>query len=206
MMRRRLLLCGLPLLLSGCGSILPKPAPAPPLYRLTALPAAAPPAGPPIDAQLMVDPPVAPAELDSARIALDRGADRFDYFANAAWTDRVPGMVETLLIESLENAARIRVVGSQAADFRPDATLSTSIRRFQAVYAGEAPPTVEVWLDCRLTRSSDFSVLAVRSFRGSSVASANDMAAIVAAFDAALHQALAELPAWVATALAGKTS
>ncbi len=42
--------------------------------------------------RLAVATPDAPASLDTARSALTRSATTMDYFANAAWNDRIPLM------------------------------------------------------------------------------------------------------------------
>lgn len=201
MTARRIAFAALGLVLASCGGILPKPPPAPPLFRLTPTAAAAnlAPSG---DAQLVVNMPSAPASLNTERIALARGALRFDYFADAAWTDRAPALVQRLIIESLENAGQIQIVAPPSGELRPDAVLLTDLRRFEAGYDGAGQPTVRVRLDCRLVRMPDRTVLSVRSFSGEAAASANDTARIVAAFDEAFHAAMRELAPWAAQTMA----
>ena len=63
---------------------------------------------PPI--QLLVDVPLAPAGLDSPRIALSRSAVSIDYFADSAWTDSLPLVVQTALIASFENSGAIAAI------------------------------------------------------------------------------------------------
>lgn len=201
MTERRLVIAALGLLLASCTSILPKPPPAPLLFRLTPLAETAA-ATPAIDAQLVVDMPSAPASLDTERIALARGALSFDYFADAAWIDRAPALLQSLIIESLENAGQIRVVARPAGELRPDAVLLADLRRFEADYGGAGQPEVHVRLDCRLIRMPDRTVLSVRSFEGKATASANDTARIVAAFDEAFHAAMRELAPWAAQTMA----
>ena len=201
MTARRLVIAALGALLVSCGGILPKPPPAPLLFRLTPTAETIAPAQA-RDAQLIVDMPSAPASLDTDRIALARGALSFDYFANAAWTDRAPALVQTLIVESLENAGQIRIVARPSGVLQPDAVLLTDLRRFEADYDGADRPTVRVRLDCRLVRMPDRSVLAARSFVGEAAASANDTGSIVAAFDAAFHMAMGELAPWAAQMLA----
>jgi cholesterol transport system auxiliary component len=201
MMGRRLAIAALGLLLASCAGILPKPPPAPLLFRLTPLAATVAPTQV-IDAQLVIDMPSAPASLDTERIALARNALSFDYFAGAAWIDRAPALLQSLIVESLENDGRIRVVARPAGDLRPDAVLLTDLRRFEADYEGADPPKVRVRLDCRLVRMPDRTVLSVRSFEGTATASANDMARIVGAFDEASHAAMRALAPWAAQTLA----
>jgi len=196
MTARRLIFAALALALVSCaGGILPKPPPAPQLFRLTPT-AAAIPQAPPSDAQLVVEPPTASASLDTERIALARGANGFDYFADAAWTDRAPAMLQALIIDSLENAGQIRIVAPPSGELRPDAVLQTDLRQFEAVYQGGDTPTVRVRLDCRLVRMPDRSVLGARSFVGEATPVGNTTPSIVVAFDQAFHAAMTGLAPW----------
>lgn len=124
---------------ASCGGILPPPPPPPQLYRLTPLPAGAA-AGAPLALQLAVDTPTAPAAFDTTRIALARSPTTLDYFANAAWTDRPGPALQMLMVESLENSGRIRVVTEQSPQLRADAVLMTDLSDFEAVYSGDGPP------------------------------------------------------------------
>ena len=186
------------LLLASCsGGILPAPPPAPTLYRLTPMTGAAA-QTPASDVQLVVDMPAASGSLDTERIALARGANGFDYFAGAAWTDRAPAMVQRLIIQSLTNAGQIRVVAPPSGELRPDAVLQTDLRQFEAIYQSGDQPIVHVELNCRLVRLPERTVLAVQRFAGEARASGNSTAPIVAAFDQAFHAAVGALVPWVA--------
>jgi cholesterol transport system auxiliary component len=187
------------LALCACGSILPKPAPAPQLYRLSSLAPAQDP-GPPIDVQLAVDEPAAPASLDTERIALKQSGLRLDYFANSAWSDRAPAMIQSLVVASLTDAGRIRVVMRSSAELRPDATLAIDLERFDADYQGGGAPEIEVRLVGRIVHDRD--AIAVRTFTATAQASRNDTADIVAAFDQAMHDVLGALVPWTADQLA----
>jgi cholesterol transport system auxiliary component len=199
---RTILLLGAALqCLVACGGILPKPPPPPLLYRLTPLATAAP-AQPAIAAQLVVALPVAPSGLDTERIALSRSPTTIDYFADAAWTDRVPLMMQTVLVESLENAGQVRVVARQSPEMRGDVLLAVDVRHFEADYNGDSAPEVRVVLDCRLIRMPDRNAIAVKSFAGTVRAAENETPAIVDAFDAAFHAAMREAEPWVAASLA----
>ncbi len=131
---------------AACSSLIPGSGAPPQLYvlmRKTTFP----PDLPRVSRQLLVDVPVAPAEIDTARIALTRSPTTIDYFANAAWSDRAPAMVQSLLIESFEQTGKITSVARDSAVLRADYILMPELRRFEARYQnGESPPTVLVRL------------------------------------------------------------
>jgi len=204
-MRRRarfLLLAGLALLPAGCGGLLPQPAPPPALYRLT--PAnVAPATGAPIPLQLLVEAPTAPAAIDTTRIALSRGPTSVDYFADAAWTDRAPRLVQGLIAESLESAGRIEAVARDTLELRADALLLSDLRHFEAEYRGGGPPVVRIQIDCQLVKMPERSIVATRSFAAEAPAGKNETAAIVDAFNDASHEILRQIAPWAAAGLAG---
>ena len=138
--RRRVLVaasCVAPL--AGC-SVLPDP-PAAQIYRLSPL-ADDPPNGR-IAAQAAGRStcPTASESLDTDRIALTRGRTRFDYYADSIWTDRVPVLLQGLLVEAFENDGHIAEVGRDAQRIDP------------RLPAGDGDPGLRSTL-CRLRTSS----------------------------------------------------
>ena len=113
--RRRVLraLLAPPLAALAAGCEVPGKGPPPILYRLTPkstfredLPT--------VSWQLVLELPLANAGLSTTRIALYRDPTNLEYYARASWTDRAPGMVLTLMIESFENSGKIVAVGRGA--------------------------------------------------------------------------------------------
>ena len=120
--RRRMLggMAALVLLpLPGCG-LLPRVNEPVNLYTLTPK-TTFPEKLPNVDWQLVVETPVAAVSLDTPRIALQRTPLTFEYYANAAWTDNAPAMVQTLLIEFVREHQRRR--GRRPRSDRPAARL-----------------------------------------------------------------------------------
>ena len=103
--RRRLLVAGSCMVqLAGC-SVLPSPTVAQ-IYRISPT-VGDPPNGRILHKRLVVDIPTASESLDTDRIALIRERTRFDYYANSLWTDRVPLLLQGLLLEAFENDGTI---------------------------------------------------------------------------------------------------
>ena len=181
---------------TACSGLVPGTGAPPQLYVLTrksTFPADL----PRVSRQLLVDTPVAPAEIDTARVALTRSPTTVDYFANASWSDRAPLMVQSLLIESFEQTGKIPSVARDSAVLRSDYILMPELRRFEARYQnGEAPPTVLVRLLARLVKMPERTIIGDDLAEGQETAAANNMDAIVEAFDEALGSVMKQLVTW----------
>ena len=182
-------------LASGCGTLVPGQGPPPDLYRLKPKPQF-PADMPHVDWQLEVATPIAPASLDTSRIALLHNPVQVEYYARANWVDRVPLMVQSLVVEAFEASERILSVGRDSADIRPDYVLNADVRDFQAEYFTGPNPTVHVGLTAKLVSLRRRSVVAVKAFDRGGPASADRLDAVVNAFAAACDQLLADLVPW----------
>jgi cholesterol transport system auxiliary component len=192
---RRWVLSAVPLALAGCASLLGVGA-APHLYRVT--PESTYPANLPHPAALLlVDVPLAPAGLDTSRIALTRSAVSIDYFADSEWTDRVPLLVQTALLESFENSKAINAIDRESVGLRADFILKTEIRHFEAIYdSPDGAPDVWVAIIARLVSPSDREIVALTSFDRHVRATANEIPQIVLAFDEALGGVMEDIVVW----------
>ena len=191
---RRLLLSALVLAPSGCGSLLPTGGSPPKLYTLT--PATDVAAGPAIRSQLLVDVPVSAAALDTERIALSRSANTIDYYAEAAWTDWAPLMIQSLLVQSFENSGRITAIGRESLALRANYVLRPELRHFEAEYHDAPAPNAHVAVGVKLVKMPDRAIVAQRNFEASAPAAANQMTAIVESFDKALHEVMRQIVDW----------
>jgi cholesterol transport system auxiliary component len=207
--RRRLLQlgAGLPLLaiLPACTDLVPGQRPAPDFYRLTPkstfdsdLPY--------VQWQLVLEPPVANAGLATTRIALAQKPLAVEYYARSGWTDRAPQMVQTLMVESFENSQRIVSIGRESLGLRSDFVLKSELREFQAEYydieAGQ-PPRVRVNISAKLVQMPRRVIVASQSFEEIVPAEADNIEAVVSAFDEALGGVLRDLVGW--TLVTGET-
>lgn len=199
-LRRRLLLTALsvPLAsagLAGCAEIVPGQRPPPRFFRLTPkstfeaeLPR--------VDWQLVVERPLANAGLDTTRVALMRTPQEFEYYARANWTDSAPRMVQTLLVESFENSGRIVSIGRESLALRSDFVLKTELREFQAEYFHGPIPRVRVGLSAKLVKMPQREIVASKSHMAVAEAEADEISAVVTAFDSALGAVLKDAVAW----------
>ena len=186
------------LAVTGCASLLGL-GPAPHLYRVT--PKSTYPANlPHPSVQILVDVPLAPAGLDTTRIALSHSAVSIDYFADSEWTDRLPQLVQTALLESFENSRAITASDRESIGLRADFILKTEIRHFEALYdSPNGPPVVWVAIIARLVAPSGREIVAQSSFERREQASANEIPRIVVAFDEALGAVIKDIVVWTAS-------
>ncbi len=183
------------LLLAGCESLLPGRGPPPQLYQLS-------PKStfsdrlPKVDWQLTVEVPFASAALDTTRIPIMTAPTQFNYYARAAWTDRAPLMLQTLLVESFQNSRRIVGVGRDTIGLRSDFMLKTELREFQAEAFDPSGGRVHVAMDAKLVRMPERVIVASREFKHTVPADIDDLSSVVSAFDRALGRVLRQLVEW----------
>jgi len=178
------------LLLAGC-SILKGPA-IPQLYVLRPqLPSSA---GPQVSWRLSIAAPDAVASLDTPRIALARSPTTMDYFANAAWTDRVPLLLQRQLIQAFDASGRIVSVDRDTSGLEADYVLQTEIRDFQARYdAPNGPPQIVIDIQAKLARMPQRQIATSINVTQQVPATANNLDSIVSAFNQAVGAAIGQI-------------
>jgi cholesterol transport system auxiliary component len=163
---------------------------------------------PSVDWQLLVETPISPAGLGTARIALQDSPIELRYFEFANWIDFAPKMVQALIIESFENSGKIVSVGREQIGLRSDFVLKTDLREFQAEYEerlpsgtrelgpNASPPWVHVRLNVKLVKMPQREIVAQQTFDRRVRAQENRMSAIIDAFDDALGKTLKAVVVW----------
>ncbi len=198
MMSRRLLLTGASALtVAGCGDLLGLgPGELPQLYTFKpVMPAPTP--GVPVSWALAVAIPNAGADLDSTRLALTRGTDTMDYYAKAAWPDRLPLLVQSALVAAFQDSGRVPAVAREQDALRADYLLTTDIRDFTAHYADpDGAPTITVTIVAQMASAHGRKVQASLTASQSAPASANSVAAAAEAYDAAFGAVLSQILNW----------
>jgi len=193
------------LLLGGatgaCSLPLPGQGPPPSLYRLTPKSTFRPDL-PDVEWQLVVETPITNAALNTTRIALLRSPVEVEYYANAGWVDRAPVMVQSLLIESFENARHIVAVGRENVGLRADLVLKVELREFEAVYTNGAVPDALVTMILKLVEVRRRSIIGFDQISTQVPAEGDSLTEVVYAFDTALGKVLKQAVEW--TLIAGE--
>ena len=194
---RRVLFAGASgLILAGCSDLV-GPLAAPKLYVLTP-PLPGPLPGPKVEWALSIAMPEATAGLDAERIMISRPPSGLDYYADAAWADRLPVLAQAALVEAFESSGRIAAVARDSDGARADYILATDLREFAARYdAGEGAPLAAVRLGVRVVDARNRKISGTAVFGKEVRAAANSVAAAVEALTAAYGEVLAEVMPWV---------
>jgi ABC-type uncharacterized transport system auxiliary subunit len=74
------------------------------------------------------------------RVALKQADGTLGYFRDVSWTDRVPVMYQTLLVDSFDHSGRLPAVGRENVGLRADYLLKTDLASFEADYTSGKPP------------------------------------------------------------------
>jgi cholesterol transport system auxiliary component len=150
--------------------------------------------------RLLVELPTAPGAIDTDRILVRTDPLQVQYLPSARWIDPVPVLVQAAVLESLANSGAFQFVGASSASVIPDFVLVIDIRAFQAEVGPVegAPVRVTIRMDATLVRDRDREVVATRRIESSGSTAVETTAGIVAAFDAAMRNALIQLVDWTA--------
>jgi len=188
------LAAGLPLLVGACAGVVGQ---APRRFRLgdptnvaADLPA--------VDWTLEVDLTVADPGIDTTRVArLAASGLELEYYADAEWPSKASDLVNTLLVESFVDSGKIPRVGDRNSGLRPDFTLKTVLRDFQA--DGAATPTVKVGMTASLIQMPRRAQAGAERFQRAVPAASGSIEDVVRAFDKALDGVLRDLVIWTLT-------
>ena len=175
--------------LSGCASLLPKPAAAPTLYALemaalrtnTSANRAA---GNSTLATLVVNTPRANAGFDSQHIMYVREPYKLEYFAHNEWVDTPARMLMPMMVSIIANGGVFKAVVPASVAASGELTLDTEIVRLQQDFSAQ-PSRVVFTLRAYLLDTQTRKTLAWRELETVvAAASADPYGGVVAANDA----------------------
>jgi cholesterol transport system auxiliary component len=143
--------------------------------------------------QLVVAEPTALSILNTDRIVV-RTHGEIAHLPRAQWSDRLPRLVQSRIVEAFESGSRLRAVGTPGDKLAADYQLVTDVRAFNVSVNSE--PMAEVEISAKVVSDRGGRVLASKVFRASvPAASANGPDAVVA-LDEAFRQVISEMVAW----------
>jgi cholesterol transport system auxiliary component len=151
-------------------------------------------------AQLVVGVPSALGIVDTDRIMVRARNGEVSYLPNAQWTDRVPGLVQTRLIQTFENAKRGAYVSRPDDRVTADAMLVSEVRTFEIDASGA--PAAAVAVSAKLVSLQTGRITAAKLFESRVAAAGVNALQATSALDQALQDVLRDIVQW-ASARAG---
>ena len=200
-------------MLNGCSSLLPKPAPQPTFYALNSARGSldrTPPGVtlrvPPATQQILVpartnnlpvlsiNPPHAAAGFDSQRIIYVRKNHQLEYFAQSEWIDTPARMIAPLLIEAIETSPEqgFSAVVATPTTAVSDMRLDTEILRLQQTFS-TSPSQVRFTVRTYLVDNATRKVLASQEFDATVPTATDDPYGGVVAANTAVQRVLAQV-------------
>ncbi|MGX7704073.1 ABC-type transport auxiliary lipoprotein family protein [Methylobacterium sp. Gmos1] len=181
------LAAALALLLGACGS-----GAVPTTFDLTALPGAA--RSGAARRSIVVAEPVGLQPFEADRIIVREPGGAVSYLGGGQWADRLPRLVQTRVIQSLENANRLKSVSRPGDKVAADTILITELRAFD-IDAGTREAVVD--LSAKLIQESSGTVVAAKVFQARVPVAGVNAPVAANGLDRALSLVLADLVRWI---------
>ena len=183
-------------LLSAC-SVLPKPKPAPAIYRLS-VPVGANPVAVGLTKVVNIEYPTTSKALSGMDIVLSPDGRRLTMASGAHWAEPMPALLQNALIDVL--AANPSVTGIiPKGNTRVPYRLNMDVRRFEAVFDSgeEAAPLAMVQLNLSLTDTKSRKLVGVYTVKTERRANAPSVSSIVDAQGLATTEAMDDISKWL---------
>jgi len=175
------------LLLGGCGG-----GGTPLTFDLAALPGNA--RAGAASRSIVVAEPVGLQPLEADRILVREPSGSLSFVGGGQWADRLPRLIQTRIIQSLENTGRLRSVTRPGDKVASDYMLVSEIREFD-IAAGSGEAVVDI--SAKLVQESTGKVVNARVFTARVPVPKVDAQSAAVGLDASLGRVLADLVGWV---------
>jgi len=201
-----IVLMGIAIVLSGCVTdLLPEPAPAPKVYRLTS---SAVQVDPIKQAYLLrVDRPAVSKSLQGQNIIVSTSGQRLAVIEEAKWAEPLPAMIQTSLLDAI--GSRKNIVGVlPTSGAKTDYRIHLTIRHFEADFdrGDEQAPLTIVDYTATLSNAKSRKLLGSKNFKTTQRATDFNVAQIVDAQEEANSRVMIEVTDWIINVLNNSSS
>jgi cholesterol transport system auxiliary component len=204
-MNKGLLAAAVALLCSACtGSLFDSDTPVPMSYVIASAPPGSLTGVQATQADVSIGRPDFAPGLDTDRIAVLKGR-QLDYYRGARWGGRSVEVVQSMLVSSINDQGLFRSVTAEQARVATDYMLDVEVRHFESVYSSDeasGAPAAHVMIIGRLIRVVDRKLVTTVTSEARAAATAERMAAVTQAFEAASQKVALDLARQTALAIA----
>lgn len=144
--------------------------------------------------QVLVAEPVAVQALSDQRILVKEQSGAVSALGEGQWADQLPRLVQTRMIQTLENTSGIRAVARANSGIAGDLLLTSEIRSFQVEVPGNE---ALVEISAKIVSDRDGRVIGGRLFRARVPVAKVDAATVAPALDQALSTVLVDIARWI---------
>ena len=146
--------------------------------------------------QLVVDQPTSVRALGSSRILVKPSPQEITFSKGAAWSDRLPNLVQVRMIQAFQNAGLVKAVGSRSDRLDADMELATQLNAFQ-IEMQDGATTAYVNLYIKAIDGQRGRMIASRGFERRVPVQGRNAPAMVAALDEAFDSTMRDIVPWV---------
>lgn len=145
---------------------------------------------------IVVAEPVGLQPFEADRIIVREPGGGLSFLGGGQWSDRLPRLIQTRIIQSLENSGRLRSVSRPGDKIAAQYQLISEIRAFD-IAAGSGEAVVD--LSVKLIAEATSTVVAAKVFQARVPVAKVEPGSAAAALDAAMAIVLADIVRWVGT-------
>jgi len=118
-------------------------------------------------------------------------------YKGANWSDTLPDLVQTAVVEGFENSGKIKTVSRQNSGVPAEVALLLDIREFEAVYApGARIPAASIRIHAKLLQYPSNRVIAIRTFSTDVPAASKRIPDVIQAFEQGMVRINGEIVGW----------
>jgi len=143
--------------------------------------------------QLIVTEPTALAAFEDDKVVVRPQPGETAALNDAQWEDRLPKLIQARLIQSFENANRLRRVGRPEDKLATDFVLVSNVRRFEISVADQS---AVVEISAKIVRERTGRIMSARVFRAVVPAPATRGEGAVAALNEAFVKVATQVVLW----------
>lgn len=148
--------------------------------------------------QLLIAQPTALKALDSENIVVRLSGSEVQYLAKSQWSDSLPRMVQSKLVQSFEDTGKLGGVGRPGQGLAIDYQVVSDIRAFEVDTAGNV---ANIEISVKLLNDRNGTIKAQEVFRASARVNGSGNANFVKALDTAFTAASREIVSWTLRSL-----
>ncbi|APO75010.1 hypothetical protein AM571_CH02201 [Rhizobium etli 8C-3] len=144
--------------------------------------------------QILVPAPTALKALDGEQIVVRVSPSEIQYLSRSQWSDRLPRIVQSKLVEAFENSGKLGGVGKPGQGLAIDYQVVTDIRSFEIDNSAGGRAIVEI--SANILNDRNGTVRAQKVFRAAVPAGGGSSEGYVRALDRAFAAVTGEIVDW----------